>query len=171
MPEFFFVKMLSGCIFSRVRPFCERIVSDSNRSRSLTARSQKGCTRLKIRPQGSVNGCINVWSGLVIPDVNIKWCHSWGRLAGQKWYHLGQANSTGLAPDQKSKQSWTYLSTSTNIWPTQFTCLGELIFLKTEKNCLNLDNKNCIFYTWIGVRELTKGGSITVLLTSCLTEK
>jgi hypothetical protein len=39
-----------GRIFSRVRPFCERAVSDLDLSKSLTIRSQKGHTRLKIQP-------------------------------------------------------------------------------------------------------------------------
>ncbi len=39
-----------GGIFSRVRPFYERAVSDLDLSRSPTAQSQNGRTRLKMRP-------------------------------------------------------------------------------------------------------------------------
>ncbi len=46
-----------------------------------------------------------VESKLVIPDVNKKWQHSGGRLGWQNWHHLKKANSTGLPPDQKGKQS------------------------------------------------------------------
>jgi len=43
--------------------------------------------------------------GQLFPMLTIKCCHSGGGLAQQNWHHLGQANSTGMPPDQKSKQS------------------------------------------------------------------
>ncbi len=41
-----------GRIFSRVQPLYEQAVSDLDLSRLLTARSQNGRIRLKIRPLG-----------------------------------------------------------------------------------------------------------------------
>ncbi len=42
----------------------------------------------------------------VFLNVNKTWCHSGGRLAGPKWHHLGEANSTRAPPTQICKQSW-----------------------------------------------------------------
>ncbi len=49
---------------------------------------------------------------LVIPHVNKKWRHSRDRPTGQKWHHLGGANSSHMPPDNKVNKAKevTYLS-------------------------------------------------------------
>ncbi len=47
-----------------------------------------------------------------------KWRHSEGRIAGPKWRHLGQANTTGVPPKQKKVNSWVINPSLFKQWPS-----------------------------------------------------